>query len=132
MATTDVPAAAATPGPTGHPKGSPAERVAMHASKIGQQLEALYQECHGLTGDPGSPLCGAVRQIQEAVSTVAQHVGSGEFDANAAAPPDDVPQDVPTDVPAGPPMGSNPFAAAAAGLHQDMMGSVPPGATPLP
>lgn len=128
MATNDVPAASATPGPTGHPKGSPAERVAMHAQKIGQQLEVLYQECHALTGKTDSPECRAIRAIQEAVSTVAQHIGGGGTDMADTEPP----ADVPADVPAGPPMGGSPFAAAAHGLHQDMMGSVPPGATPLP
>jgi hypothetical protein len=133
MATTDVPGTSATPGATGHPKGSPAERIKLLAQKAGQDLETIYQECHELTEDAQSPECQAVRAIQTAVAELGVHIGKG---LHAEAPVEEPPMEEPPMPPEapmeGPPMGGSPFAEAARGFRQDMMGSVPPGATPLP
>lgn len=119
-AATDVPGPSAAPGPTGHPKGSPAERVKMQVTKIGQELATLYQECHELTGGD-SPECNAVHIIQRAVAELGAHIGKNmhEMPAEPAAGPPAPPD-------AGPPMGASPFAGAARGLHQDMMAPTGP------
>lgn len=116
----DVPAASAMPGPTGHPKGSPAERVKLQIQKVVQDLGVLYQECHELTGsDPSggpSPECQVVHMLMQAASELGAHIGKGlhEGPMGGAAPSGPA-------VPSGPPMGRSPFAGAAAGLHQDTM-----------
>jgi hypothetical protein len=98
----------------------------MMATNVGKELQALYQECHELTG-AGSPECNAVLAIQDAVAALGDHIGKG---MHAEPMPEEPPMEEP--MPQEPPMGSSPFAEAARGFKQDMMGSVPPGASPLP
>lgn len=124
-------AAPPTPGPTGHPKGSPAERVKMQAGKIMQDLASLYQECHELTG-PGSPECAAVNAIMTATAELGAHIGKGMFADQGMGMEAPMEEPMMAPPPEAPPMGGSPFAEAASGFHQDMMGSVPPGASPLP
>lgn len=118
MAVYDVPAGAATPGPSGYAKGSPAERVKMKTVDINKELQALYQECHELTG-AGSPECQAILAIQDAVSELANHIGKGMHEQPMD---EEMPAEAPMpDMMADAPMGGGPFAEAARGFRSDMM-----------
>lgn len=120
MASTDVPGMAATPGASGYPKGSPADRVKTQTININKELQALYQECHELTG-PGSPECNAVLAIQDAVSELASHIGKGAHEQpmeEEVPMPEEAP---PPDMMADAPMGGGPYAEAARGFRSDMI-----------
>lgn len=101
----------------------PYAAVAKQASAVIQALALMYKECHQI--EPDGPLCAAIQQIMKAVSEVERHIkmhgpAAPEADSSPApdhampAPPDAAPEE-------GPPMGGSPFAAAARGLHTDMM-----------